>query len=641
MDDYPESVTKIQLEKITKQIENSIYKIYEKNGKFLIGFLCYINYQKRKIPVLITSYQKINEEYLANNNSIKISINNKNTILKFGDTKYLNKNLDLAIIEINEKNTNLLSLKFLELDERFFQKDSELFYLNETMYIIHYNKEQNNCTHCTSFGVIKNINGGKLIGYCNINSDSNGAPIFNLNNNKLIGIYKNNSKYYAKGIFLKFAIKEFIKEVMQSRKNIKNDNKNEISIIVNVEKEDVWKKIFFLDNYVYKNESGKKYKSQYFKELNEFNTELYINGDKKIYKKYFIPSEIGKYYIYLIFNINLTDCSYMFAGCSNIMNINFISFNTEYVTNMKYMFYECSNLKNIDLFSFNTKNVADMSFMFYHCYKLNSLDLYSFNTKNVTNMSNMFNYCKNLKDINIISFDTKNVKNMNLMFYNCWKLNNSSISCINKDKIAGKNNIYLNSWNIKKENSNSKNDEIYNQIYISIFVEKEDILKPIYFINNSKFDLEELKSNNTELFINKKKKKFANFFIPKKGGEYSIILRFNFYLTDCSFMFGECVNIIYIDFSSFNSSSVTNMSGMFSGCNNLKYLNLSSFNTSYATNMSLMFQGCYDLKSLDLSSFYTYYVTDMSYMLDGCNNLESLNLSSFDTYYLTNMEGMF
>ena len=54
----------------------------------------------------------------------------------------------------------------------------------------------------------------------------------------------------------------------------------------------------------------------------------------------------------------------MFAECHNIKKINFIFFNTKYVTSMKYMFYNCTNLININLLTFNTKNVTDMSYMF-------------------------------------------------------------------------------------------------------------------------------------------------------------------------------------------------------------------------------------------------------------------------------------
>ena len=98
--------------------------------------------------------------------------------------------------------------------------------------------------------------------------------------------------------------------------------------------------------------------------MNELNTELYINEKKEKYKKYFIPIGEGIYNINIKFNIYLTDCSYMFSGCENIININFISFNTNYIENMKYMFYGCKNLKYLNLFSFNTKNVIDMSHMF-------------------------------------------------------------------------------------------------------------------------------------------------------------------------------------------------------------------------------------------------------------------------------------
>ena len=58
--------------------------------------------------------------------------------------------------------------------------------------------------------------------------------------------------------------------------------------------------------------------NDYLKELNEDNTELYINGNKRKYEKYFIPEKEGEYIIELRFNINLTDCSYMFSGCENI-----------------------------------------------------------------------------------------------------------------------------------------------------------------------------------------------------------------------------------------------------------------------------------------------------------------------------------
>ena len=91
---------------------------------------------------------------------------------------------------------------------------------------------------------------------------------------------------------------------------------------------------------------------------------------KKNIKNIFLPEKKGIYDIQIKFNINLTNCCYMFAGYKKIININLINFNTKYLKNMRYMFYGCKNLKNINLYSFNTINCMDMSHMFEKCKNL-------------------------------------------------------------------------------------------------------------------------------------------------------------------------------------------------------------------------------------------------------------------------------
>ena len=65
-----------------------------------------------------------------------------------------------------------------------------------------------------------------------------------------------------------------------------------------------------------------------------------------------------------------------------LKQIQFLSFDTESVTNMKQMFQECIELEYIDLNKFNTSNVTNMAGMFNKCIKLKEIKgINNFNTK--------------------------------------------------------------------------------------------------------------------------------------------------------------------------------------------------------------------------------------------------------------------
>jgi surface protein len=160
--------------------------------------------------------------------------------------------------------------------------------------------------------------------------------------------------------------------------------------------------------------------------------------------------------------------------------------------------------------------------------------------------------------------------------------------------------------------------EINNEIKISIKVRYWELGEKIYFMNNVENNVswfpgdkrfhnifDEMNEKNTELFIEGKKYKFNKFFIPQKEGIYSIKIKFNFLIKDCSYMFYNCYNLIDVDLSSFNTRNVTNMEGMFS-CNELKNIDLSLINTENVTNMSSLFNFCVNLENCILSNFNTY-----------------------------------
>ena len=163
-----------------------------------------------------------------------------------------------------------------------------------------------------------------------------------------------------------------------------------------------------------------------------------------------------------------TSTSYMFEGCSSLIDLNLMGFNTSNVRFMVGMFFGCFKLKNINLSNFDTSNVINLSGMFSNCESLMSIDLKGFDTSKVLNINNMFcdcaslvsldlsnfdtskvtsiygmfSRCDKLKNINLSSFDTSNVIDMCYMFHCCKSLKNIDISNFNTSKVTGMRNMF-------------------------------------------------------------------------------------------------------------------------------------------------------------------------------------------------------
>ena len=106
-------------------------------------------------------------------------------------------------------------------------------------------------------------------------------------------------------------------------------------------------------------------------------------------------------------------------------------------------------------------------------------------------------------------------------------------------------------------------------------------------------------------------------------------------------MFYDCISLISLDLSNFDTSLVTNMKELFYNCIKLTSLNLENFDTHLVNDMENMFYGCSSLLSLSLANFETSNANNMKSMFFGCSKLTSLDLSNFDTKKVVNMELMF
>ena len=513
-----------------KEMSKYICKI---SGKRIgTGFFCKIKYENDLIPVLISNYHVIDDNYLKDKKVLKIYINNDS---KFIDIKKDNpiysskiEDYDIIIIKLNEDDIN----DYLEIDENIFKINSENTYKDEQIYILHY---PNSNKASISYGDgIEKISENNIKHLCNTQPGSSGGPILSRLTNKVIGIHKayinKKNERYNIGTFLKFPLNDL------------NKKKNEIIIQIKIDKNDINKEIYFLDNTDFFDHNCIKVYHGFLKELNKYNTELYINDDKKEYKKYFIPEKEGIYTILLKLNISITDCSYMFYKCGNIINIDLSNFDTTNVTNMSNMFAFCYLLRTLsDISKWNTNNVTNMSHMFFECESLKSLpDISKWNTNNVTNMSFMFTDCISLESLPDISkWNTTNVTNMSCMFRDCESL--KSLPDISK-------------WNTTNVTDMSS----------------------MFSICHSLKSLPDISKWNTTNVI------------------------------DMSYMFHHCCSLHTLpDISKWNTTNVIYMKAMFSECKSLKSItDISKWNTKNLIDMDSMFYNCSSLKSFpDISKW--------------------------------------
>ena len=232
---YPNVITYECSKKIIEQMESSIGKI--KIGKTQgTCFFSKIPFPDKNnmLPVFITSNHIIKNELLYRNDqqiTFKIKqCKNFRTLNLNNRMKYTNEIYDIAIIEIKEEDEikNYLELDDIIIDDILNNDNSNVEYIDKTIYIIQYPKGELS----VSYGVLNKIPDDKnhdFIHQCSTEEGSSGSPILNLKN-KIVGVHKLGSyKKYNKGTFLNYPIYEFIKS--NYKINISHNGKNEVSLI--------------------------------------------------------------------------------------------------------------------------------------------------------------------------------------------------------------------------------------------------------------------------------------------------------------------------------------------------------------------------------------------------------------------------
>ena len=467
---YLQAASKVQTEIILRQMKTSICKLFI-DTEIASGFFCKIPFGKSKtIYALFTNYHLINEEYFQSHNDINMKLNDDQAQIRIkidnSRKKYFSKKYDIAIIVIQKKDG--IKIPFLEIDENIFKKDKNSF-KNLTIYNISYPKGN---SAMVSYGVIKEIEDNEIRHFCFTEKGSAGSPIFNLSNNKVLGLdiggKKDKDELFFLGYFLKKPIIEFIEEIKKKndfsfvydesvqaqqimknydRQNSSNDQKVNTSNNYADNNNPLIRKNVSTDiNFKVGDSLNDKTNNNYHKQLsfpqpsssgvslmsstmkaNKITMKLYIDKSQFDKKVYFISPhhDIDEF-------VNKSNTTIIVNGKEKKNFEKYLTANEEYYSvvlefssKLKYcnkMFLDCPYIIDMDLSSFETDEVVKMSYMFCNCKSLVNINLSAVNVKQVVDMSFMFYNCINLEYLDLSSFNTKSLINMHEMFLGCKKL---------------------------------------------------------------------------------------------------------------------------------------------------------------------------------------------------------------------------
>ena len=623
-------------EKISKIYVGKQIEICPNNKEAaVIGTSIYSAYLSNKSNEKIKNFNPIIPFKLANSseghnnqkndNIYELYILPSNNKIIFDTSKENQKSLNISIdneikvhIVIEQESYYLCKLSFNHIStNQNKEKEIEVIFSFDSNYDIN--------------AIAKEKNNGEEINITIEYDDDNIKQQINLNEDEIKELKSKHDKRIKK-MNIKNIDKYLIKKDKKNSNNISDkifDDNNYIIGEFLITEKLVNKNIRILGGY----EKYKKETSYYLRERDKtkYSYEDDISNNCRItINDKFIPftyeyafNSEGRFIIKYSFKKNLTNLSYFFYLCYQLISIDLSHFNSKNVTSMNSMFCECQSLISINFSNFNTQNVTDMNSMFSHCNHLITLNLSKFNTQKVTNMSKMFNTCSNINSLNLSNFNTQNVTDMSIMFSYCYNLANLNISSFNTQKVINMQEMFHECKLLKSMDlSNFQTPNLTN--IKEMFYECEKLTN----VNISSF--------NTQNITN-----MSHLFYSCKSLISLDLTNFNTQnVTDMTGMFGSCYSLKNLKIN-FNTQNVIYMNSMFNQSKSLLSVNVANFNTKKVIEMGSMFASCESLTELDVSDFVSNNVKDCSYMFFGCNSLKVIDLSNFDLKKVSKKRDMF
>lgn len=303
------------------------------------------------------------------------------------------------------------------------------------------------------------------------------------------------------------------------------------------------------------------------------------------------------------------DISYMFHNTRSLSNLNINSWNLSSVENMNNMFSSNRGLTSIDLSNLNVSNCKDFSYLFNSCNRLTSIaGLNGWNTSNAENMAYMFNGCSRLNNIGDIS--AWNVGNVNNMAYMFQGIKASSVGNIS-------------SWNVA-------NVETFEGMFSNC-----NNYTDISYVTS--WPVSNKCQNLSSMFYNMK---------DRLPSTFDLSLWDVSNVTTTSKMFSANRTMEYLNITGWNTANLLDASSMFEYVNRINpslfknIIGIENINTSNLVNISSMFT-LNELLNIDVSLWDTSSMQDISYAFSGCRSQDLSKLNNWNVSNVTNKEDCF
>ena len=375
---------------------------------------------------------------------------------------------------------------------------------------------------------------------------------------------------------------------------------------------------------------------------------------------------------------NVKDMSNMFYNCSGLTALDLSSFNTSNVTSMNAMFYHCSSLTKLDLSNFDMTKVTNLGNMLSGMLALRVLQTPKNVKVAITLPSTM--YDKNMTAYSSIAAGTTGTMDLRIRY--TITLNSNGGTCsestryVRYQKEYGEVSIlptptregytFRGWYDSSTGGTRFLDDDTHNitsdMTFYAVWREQvsyltsdwKTIVANSLGVSSSEFlsSVKAIKFTTTKpaegTFIRVGAKSvgtntsgsqtlhggYSNvgcydllaYVYGNKSSGYNIYFWAPYKVKAPVYsasLFSGFSNLISLEISNLDTSSVENMTGMFSGCSLLKEIDVSGFNTSKVTEMASMFAST-GIVTLDFSNFDLSNVKTYNRMFANCTNLTSL-----------------